>query len=199
VALVRISAVIVTRGDCVIDQIIEGPWPEAFHEVVVWDNSVEADLKVYGRYAAIAKASHPVIYVQDDDCILPLGSLQALVDAYEPGRLVANMPRSRWNGYSDSTLVGWGAIFDRHLPREAFGRLPLFASEAERDWFHITCDVAFSALTRRTVIDVPFAHLPWAEGPDRMFTSRPTHAEERERMLELCREIRGEDDDRRDW
>jgi hypothetical protein len=200
VALVRVSAVIVTRGDVNLDRIIEGPWPEPFTEIVVWDNSVETDMKVYGRYAAIKKASHPVIYVQDDDCILPLQSLQTLVDAYEPGRLVANMPRSRWEGYPDSSLLGWGAIFDAHLPRESFGKLPhLFVREDDREWFHLTCDVAFSALSRRTVIDVPFVHLPWAEGPDRMFTGRPTHSEERERMLELCRSVRGEDDDRRDW
>lgn len=205
----KVSAIIVTRGNVDLERIIDREWPEPFNEVVVWDNAQEVrDLKVYGRYAAIERASFPIVYVQDDDCVLPFESLKAIVEAYEPGRLVANMPRSRWEGYHDSSLVGWGAIFDRELPARAFERFSdahatspndLVERVRMNDELQITCDVTFSALTPRTIIDVPFEHLPWAEGPDRMFTSRPTHNEERQRMLELCREIRGADDDRRDW
>lgn len=205
---VKISVVIVTRGDVDLEPIIEREWPEPFHEIVVWNNAEEErDMKVYGRYAAIRRANFSRIYVQDDDCVLPFDSLKTIAEAYEPGRLVANMPRSRWEGYPDSSLVGWGAIFDKDLPAIALGRFAdgigleraFQMSDEQREDVYITCDVMFSALTPRTIIDVPFDHLPWAEGPDRMFTGRPTHNHERQRMLELCRTIRGEDDDRRDW
>lgn len=222
----NISAIIVTRGNVDLKPILRS-LPRGW-EVLVWNNGEVGepglyrrvldgilarrihgilarrilgypipDLAVYGRFAAIEHAEHDVIYAQDDDAITPA---LHIASHYEPGRLVANMPRSRWEGYPDSALLGWGAIFDRELPGEAFGKIPhLFASDADRDWFNVTCDVAFSALTPRTIVDLPFEHLPWAEGPDRMFTSRPTHSEERQRMLELCRSIRREDDDRRDW
>ena len=200
----NVSVVIVTRGDVELAPIIGQDWPDEVQEIVVWDNSVETDYKVYGRYAAIARTAHPVIYVQDDDCLTPATEIIA---AYEPGRLVANMPRSRWEGYPDSALVGWGAVFDRLLPTIAIGKFAdgmgvesfvEMADEMREDIF-ITCDVLFSAMTPRTIVDFPFTHLPWAEGPDRMFTSRPTHNHERQWMLDRCRAIRGEDDDRRDW
>ena len=201
----NVSVVIVTRGDVDLAPIIGQDWPDPVQELVIWDNSEEsADFKVYGRYEAIKRAAHPVIYVQDDDCLTPAAEIIA---AYEPGRLVANMPRARWEGYSDSALIGWGAVFDRDLPHRAFSEYAraLFVESIVHlehhaaEEFFITCDVVFSALTPRTIVDFPFAHLPWAEGPNRMFTSRPTHNEERQRTLERCREIRGEDDDRRAW
>jgi hypothetical protein len=214
----NVSAIIVTRGNVDLKPILRA-LPRGW-EVLVWNNGETGepglyrrvadsllarrilgapipDLSVYGRYAAIEHAEHRVIYVQDDDAITP--ALE-IASHYEPGRLVANMPRSRWEGYPDSSLLGWGAIFDRNLPGLAFERKPIFdVWDLDPAWFHLTCDVVFSSLTPRTVVDYPFEHLPWAEGPDRMFTSRPTHSDERERMLELCRSIRGEDDDRRDW
>jgi hypothetical protein len=216
---VKVSAIIVTRGNVDLGQIV-GSLPREWERIcwsngerrcyvlasgadpatdiswVVW-HGVE-DFSVFGRYSAIQYASSDVIYVQDDDCVTPA---REIAEAYEPCRLVANMPRSRWDGYPDSTLVGWGAIFDRDLPGLAFERQAIFdVVESDPDWFYATCDVAFSALTPRTIVDLPFEHLPWAEGPDRMFTGRPTHNEERQRMLELCRSLRiQDDDDRRPW
>ena len=56
----NVTAIIVTRGDHDLAPIIGQDSPEAVQEVVVWDNAAEdrRDLKVYGRYAAIAEASH---------------------------------------------------------------------------------------------------------------------------------------------
>lgn len=199
----RISAVIVTRGDVDLTDILAGL---PFDDVVIWNNQIEAeDFGVYGRYHAIEQARHDVIYVQDDDCLIPAA---ALAERYEPGRLVANMPESRWRDYPDSTLVGWGAVFDRNLPERAFSRFALSshsngciawgAEGVDPRLFQRTCDVVFSALTPRTVIDAGFRHLLWAEDPARAMFKQPGHKDERDRMLELCRSVRTEpDDDRR--
>jgi hypothetical protein len=198
---VNVSAVIVTRGDVDLSEILDS-LPRAW-EKVVYDNSRRQDLAVYGRYAAIAECEHDRIFVQDDDCIIDA----AVAAAYEPGRLVANMPVGRWPDYPDSTLVGWGAIFDRDLPQQAFERLqrpsptllpaPLGLLE-HFPFFQRACDVVFSALTPRTIVDVGFRHLPWAEDPARAMFLQPGHKAERDRMLELCRQVRTwPDDDRR--
>lgn len=227
----KVTAVIVTRGDVGLTEIIAGL---PVDEVVVYDNSglvkhfshseesghvrYAANLGVYGRFAGIEFADSDVIYVQDDDCII---DAEAVIDAYEAGRLVANMPESRWADYPDSALIGWGAVFDRDLPQSAFakigfdGRVSPFIGDDWTDYSYTnsagvtiefedtrpllrTCDVFFSALTPRTVIDVGFEHLPWAEDLARAMFKQPGHKEERDRMLALARAMRTTtDDDRR--
>lgn len=204
----NVSAVLVTRGNVSLDPIKEEIARAGIADIVVWDNAVREDKKVAGRYEGIAEANHDIVVVQDDDCIIDVARVVA---AYAPGRLVANMPVGRWSDYPDSALVGWGAVFDRDLPDKAFRTY--FASELERDpkrwawakenkhlrgaaWqeFDRTCDVIFSALTPRTIIDVGFRHREFAEGSDRMF-KQPGHKAERDAVLERCRAIRGKDDD----
>lgn len=193
----QVSAVVPTRGDVDLTRIVESL--QGFGEIIIWNNAVERNLAVYARYAAIERATRAVIYTQDDDCLI---DADAIVAAYEPDRLVANMPRSRWDDYPDSTLVGWGAVFDSDLANAAFDRFemayPAEGCSADPTWLR-TCDVVFSALTPRTVIDVGFGHLPWAEDPARAMFKQRGHKEERDRMLDLCRQIRNwDDDDRRD-
>jgi len=191
-----VSACLVTRGDVDLDEIVESLAP--FAEVIVWDNGVQEDFAVYGRYKAIERASSPVVYVQDDDCIIDPAAVCA---RYEPGTLVANMPVGRWRDYPDSALVGWGAVFDRHLPDQAFRRWSehVFSISDETwlagldyPWWNRICDLVFSTITsRHRKIDVGFRHLPWAEGPGRMFTADPAaHRAEHERALRLAREVR---------
>lgn len=196
-----VTAVIVTRGDVDLTMIAQS-MPKDIARLVIWDNSREVvNLGVYGRYAALERAETNVCFVQDDDCLI---NVSAIIEAYEPGRIVANMPQSRWNDYPDSALLGWGSVFDKDLPPSAFH---CFGSRAsllnEIDWrgainvFRRTCDVIFSALTPRTVIDVGFAHLVWAETPDRMH-KQSGHKQERDEILAECRKIRTwPDDDRR--
>jgi hypothetical protein len=187
----QVSAAIVTRGDVDLAQIVESL---PFDEVIVWDNSIEPDLGVYGRYAAIDRAKCDVIYVQDDDCVIPAHAINHLLDMYEPGLVTANMPHSRWDDYPDSCLIGWGAVFDRGLPADAFVRL-LESWTVEgpvgfrREWFRRTCDVAFTTLTPHRKVAAGFRHLPWAEREYRMFR-QPSHKAERDRMLELARQVR---------
>lgn len=229
-----VAAVIVTRGDVPLEDIYES-FPD-FGQVIVWANgsgcridgpggtflwdsgtlnleTMEAefpDLSVYGRYAAIARSSLPVVYVQDDDCIVP--DIPGLLDRYAPGRIAANMPESRWADYPDSCLLGWGAVFDRHLPERAFwragfdGRVSPFP---EDDWeryrstrpgggswewrsgpaFRRDCDLVFTTLTPHVKVDLGFRHLPWAETPGRLFRA-PEHAAVRDEILAAARACR---------
>ncbi len=174
------------------------------------------DLAVYGRYAAIEYAKGDLIFVQDDDCVieraaeivhawevqasLETRTMEGYLHEWKSGNgSVTNMPAARWTEFPDWSLVGWGACFHRDLPAKAFerwgkglpsevrypleiGEPPLFMKE---------CDAVFTTLTPHVKIDVGFRHLPWAEGPGRMFTEDPErHREERNRMVELARRVR---------
>ncbi len=132
--------------------------------------------------------------------------------------LVANQPEEfRHQFYREHSLVGFGAVFHRDAPWRAFVRFLIdkepedllirrsdgvpvarvkqldayrFGSEAGTSpFFYRTCDVVFTALTPRVLVDVPYKNLAWAEGPDRMYR-QPQHGFERARMLELALKVR---------
>jgi len=223
----NVSAIIVTRGNVGLGQILESlpiEW-----ERVIWNNGAKRvsygypeggfvdvdDVSVYGRYAAIKYATHDLIYVQDDDCVVSdpraIAARWGVADREEiwdvgPGEpwggIVCNMPASRWTDYTDSCLVGWGAVFHRAAPKRAFNALAAHLyrerEDAEGDpWlnpvfvehFHRTSDIVFTTLTPHIKVDLGFEHLPWAELPDRMF-KQPNHKAERDQMLELARAVR---------
>jgi hypothetical protein len=227
---VKVSAIIVTRGDVDCDTIVNSLPPE--WETILWDNGAKVvsrwptpsklievdceDLSVYGRYAAIKYASHDLIYVQDDDCIV--SDPQALVEAWHAQakhiqktlfkmvrpwgqdriHVVCNMPPEfRHDFYAEHALVGFGAVFHRDAPARAFDRFWRTGLEGMGRWgalpsdspFYRTCDIVFTALTPRVLVDVPKTNLWWAEDETRMYR-QPTHAEERARMLELVRKVR---------
>lgn len=225
----NVSAVVVTRGDTDLSEILESIPPE--WERVVWNNGEAAydvwtpgahkfsggpgrDLAVYGRYhAALHVASHPIIFVQDDDCVLEPESFEAIVEAWRSPRryfrdaLVANMPQPfRHDFYSDHCLVGFGAMFERRLALSAFERYfraqgrvhdrvpPRIAGGPPGEAIPIaldvpveflrTCDIVFTALTPFELVDVPYRNLPWASAPNRMWRQRG-HGAEREHALKL--------------
>jgi hypothetical protein len=216
---VNISAIIVTRADVDFSEILTSLlsvadevliWDNSGevkvlieHPQIRWLNYGGPDLAVYGRYAAIAEAKHDLILVQDDDCVMsdPAHLILAwnatrrardLASGEEttPDWLVANMPQPfRHDFYSDHCLVGFGAAFHRDLPLRAFKRFWDGGGTATDGWFHRTCDVVFTALTPRVLVDVPYENLPWADGPDRLYRQRE-HVAERTRMLELVRKVR---------
>lgn len=167
------------------------------------------DLAVYARYAAVEWASHDLVFTQDDDAII--SDPQEIVDAwwhhfdesndydfldYDPVAdpfLVANMPQEfRHEGYIDSCLVGFGSCYHRDLPARAFERWYHKAPRAETsnlEMFHRTCDVVFTTLTPRVLVDVPKTDREFASDPDRMW-KQPSHYGERVRMLEFARQVR---------
>jgi len=137
-----VTAVVVTRGDVPIGGLVNHIADGGFGEILVWDNGAGLlrdgywrdihgqyrvvtnslpDLGAFGRYAAISYASHPVIYTQDDDCLVHEAEIEKLLAAYKPGVVAALMPDRR-DPYTDTVLLGWGALFDRDLPTRAFQR-----------------------------------------------------------------------------
>lgn len=196
----NVAACIVTRGDQNLLPIIQSLPPD--WEVIVWDNSRERDLKVYGRYAAIDRTDAEVIYVQDDDVIV--SDPDAIVRRWHgalghewdktllPG-VVCNMPAEfRHDFYEEHALVGFGAVFHRGAPERAFERFEephMPVAIYERDFFNRTCDIVFTALTDRVLVDVPKEDLPWAHYQDRMW-KQPGHQADRVRMLDLVRQVR---------
>jgi len=211
--VMRIAAIIVTKGDQRLEPILES-LPSDW-DWVIWDNGKKrvlvngasfdvADLSVYGRYAAIEYTDAELISVQDDDCIV--SDPQALVDAWHEadggsvekethwgwGGVVCNMPPEfRHDFYEDHALVGFGAVFHRDAPQRAFRK---FAGAGPTDQWWMTeeglrtCDIVFTALTPRVLVDVPVENLPWAYHYDRMWR-QPEHQAERVRMLDLVRQI----------
>jgi hypothetical protein len=163
-----------------------------------------SDLSVYGRYAAIEYASHDLIYVQDDDVIV--SDPQAIVNAWELSCLfrnnaknvhvVCNMPSEfRHDFYVDHALVGFGASFYRDAPKRAFDRFMEYHDHMiplgiRQDVFWRTCDVVFTGLTPRVLVDVPKTNLPYASDDNRMW-KQAEHQGERQRMLDLVKQVRG--------
>lgn len=220
-ALPGVSAVLLTRGDVdlapicrnlnVFDEVViwnNNPLNNHAPELaaraeraanvadVVWANTENRDLLVYGRYAALRACRNPIAYVQDDDCVLDSDAIAALVDLYQPGHVVCNMPQPFRAHYDDSALVGFGAVFDVGLPALAFSRLALkwMGLEDPGDsgaggWFLRCCDVPFTVLTPRILADVAYSNLPYATDDTRMYR-QPDHVGERARMLQLAREVR---------
>ena len=112
----------------------------------------------------------------------PLCSLHG--DSPETG-VVCNMPPEfRHEFYQDHALVGFGAAFHRELPGSVFNAYPIRTAFFER-----TCDVPFTALTPRVLVDVPVTNLEWATGDDRMY-KQPEHQAERNEALRLALQIR---------
>lgn len=189
----KVAACLVTRGDVDIDPVlasIPADW-----EIIIWDNSALENLSVYGRYAAVGFTDAELIYVQDDDVFV--SNPQQLVDKWLESRiyprehLVANMPQAfRHDGYTDSCLVGFGAVFHRDAPGKAFERF--FGGSEVPEWsesFRRTCDVVFTTLTPRVLMDIEKIDREFATDPSRMYR-QPGHVSERREMLELARQVR---------
>lgn len=166
-----IAAVLVTRGDVNMQPILDSlPYPE----VVVWDNSKRPfDCKVFGRYLGILETTKPVIYVQDDDCIVPPHAHEAMRNAYGPGEIVANMPDS--HRPDEPPMLGWGALFDRDLPWQAFQK---WCPEHPIDRLFIGYpESIFTALVPSVRRDFGHTDLPWATAPSRSY-QQPGHYED---------------------
>ncbi len=176
----NVTACLVTRGDVDLEPIIDSLRGGLFAELLIWNNAIEQNEGVYGRYRAIERATNTVVYVQDDDCVLPPESIRALIEAYEPGKIVANMPEEHRSKYSDSCLIGFGAVFDKDLPAAAFERMNPNMYRP---------DVVFTALTPMVWLDVPFTHLPWAFADNRMYRQRE-HTQQRTQTLMRARRVR---------
>lgn len=180
----QVTACLVTRGDIDLRPILE---TLIFPHVIVWDNSERENLRTYGRYAAIAEATTPVVYVQDDDTILGPDQQAQLLDNYRLGRVVANMAPNHQPPHLDGLVfVGWGALFDKDLPERAFRR----ANPERRDlgFEMVGCDILFTMLTPTLALDLGQWNKPEAFGPDRVHR-HPRHNEWKTRYYQMAKEL----------
>jgi len=188
----KVCAVLVTRGDVNLAPILE---TLPYGEVVVYDNAKrQHDWKVFGRYVAISETQKPVIYFQDDDCLVTCH--EELLEAYEPSVVVGNMldhHPPRLETYRDTTLLGWGALFDRGLPFEAFEQYGRFYPI---DWEFKTgsgAETVFPMLSRTKTIIEGIEWLdqdgPVFQRPNRMWKQEGSSAE-RDFWLDRAREVR---------
>lgn len=162
-----------------------------YGDVVVWDNSERADMKVAGRYYAVALTDLPVVYFQDDDVIVPRETQQALLDAYEPGVMTAVWGHGENpDGYDDLPLVGGGAVVDRDLPMEALDRycehFPF-----DDDFLYESDFVAGVLYPRFKHLHLPFEiDLGIAQHPSRL-CNQPWQNETKLRITNQARMVRG--------
>jgi len=152
---------------------------------------------VYGRFVGVQRASHSICFVQDDDCVIeqPQELVDAWVDASSleehngiefPAHVVCNMPANfRHSFYQEHALIGFGGVFHKHTPDAVFRRLLGPHGHMTRllnNEFLKCCDIAFTALSPRVLVDVPYRDLAWASAPNRMWT-QPDHRSGRAEFL----------------
>ena len=175
----NVTAVIVTRGNVDL-----GPCLAELDADEI--KIVRGHGGVWERYEAAMTAKHPVVYTQDDDCLV---DYRSVVGQYEPGLVVCNMPSwKRWQYPDGIALVGWGAIFDRDLVAGPFARYcALFEKDA---LFRREADRVFTGLSELKLIDVDFTPMEYADGKDRLW-AQPDHEEKLQAIRERIALVRG--------
>ncbi len=183
-----VSAVIVTRGDVDLSEILE---PLPFDDVIVWDNSTkDVDYKVYGRYVAADRlAKHKVIFFVDDDVVF--SNFDALLAAYEPGQITSNMPspwyeRTGYDGWRCG-MVGAGSLVPKGIWRDPFDLY--FRHYPRDDDFLNGCDWVNGVLSPHTRHDFGYRILDVASAPGRLWTSSEG-ANRRQTLLERATALR---------
>ena len=181
-----VTPVLVTRGDVPMDEILESV--RVLGVPVVWDNSSEVDLGIWGQYcAAMSRVETEYVYFQDDDVLTDPAAIAA---QREPGVVVCNMPeahRSKHAGQPDS-LVGFGCVFERALIERTFA--PYVATYGIDALLRREAPRIFTSLNRVKWIDVPKRDLPWATAANRMY-HQPEHGAMRDEARRRCRLLLG--------
>lgn len=153
----KVSACLVTRGDVDISTIVNSL---PFDDVVIWNNAErEEDLACYGRFAAIAEAKHDIIYVQDDDLMVPIPALLKAWDN-DKGVLANNRLEQEWR------YLGCGALFHRDLVN--------FDTYLERhgddmELFYRVADIAFAYQHPYRRVWLGYCDFPWQTADNRMY------------------------------
>jgi hypothetical protein len=165
-----VCAVIPTRGDVAIDNIVEHlcSYPEIAEVRIVKGNTP------FNRYVEAWKAPQDIIYTQDDDCIT---DIRPLLDAYEPGIIVNAMTPEHAGQYRGAqTLIGFGAIFNRGLIDSV-----LDAKWRRDRLFYRESDRIFATVNGHKTLFPEITILPHAEAPNRMYR-QPDHVPSKHAM-----------------
>jgi hypothetical protein len=105
--------------------------------------------------------------------------------------VVSNMPQEFREHYPDSSLVGFGACFQRDAPERAFQRFFDYHSGMKRNdplFLRESCRI-FTVLTPRVLVDIDKQDLPYASDGTRLWR-QPGHLNFRDRALRMAREVR---------
>jgi hypothetical protein len=159
----RVSAVLVTRGDVPMTEIIDSLEQAGVQDIVVWNNADhEHDLKCYGRYAGIAEARNEFILFQDDDLTVPVADLLRAFDPVTDRFTVVanNRIDEEW------PLIGIGSIFHRDLA-DCF--TDYIARYGMDDDFLRGCDVVFAYQHPYRRVVLGYQDLPWHSAPNSMY------------------------------
>jgi hypothetical protein len=179
-----VSAVVVTRGDVPLDDVLEPL--SIYGEVIVADNSkLPVDLGIYARFDAMAYAKFPIIYTQDDDIVFR--NHEELLAHYKPGVLVTAYPQPCDN---DIPWISTGAIFDKSLVRPAFQK---YLQHFPFDHFmtHKAADAIFCLLTEKVEVHpMPYEELAWAVADNRVHTSEGWYERDRPEARDRCLRIK---------
>lgn len=183
----KVSAVIVTRGDVDLGSVLAPilSCPEVDEVIIRRGHG-----GVLERWEAAAQASCDVVYTQDDDAIV---DVKVVLAAYQWGKVACNMPTDRRPEYPDGiALVGWGSVFDKNSVTLSVTAFPRYRTHFpnDDDLFRREADRVFTGLSPLKLIDVPFRHLPYAHGNDRM-GRRPEHGASMKAIRERIYQVRG--------
>jgi hypothetical protein len=187
----NVTAVLITRGDQpeMIRRITE---TLIFPKLMVWDNSVMPNRRIYSRFLAMLETGADVCYSQDDDCIVPPETQQALCDAYEPGMIVSNYGHGNdEGGYGDLPLPCGGALYPVQESLRAIHDYMVEYGPVEwgRD------EDAYADFLVGVLVPFKQLHLPFeinmevAQGPERL-CNQPWAYPAKARVVERARMIR---------
>lgn len=148
-------------------------------EVLVWNNAERPEnLRAYGRYEVMAEARNDLIAVQDDDLVVECWPL--LLDAWQPGRVVVNLHR-------DVPWVGFGAVFERDMPKP---RHEYYLSFWPKDELFLDyCDAIFTLQSPRIEVTGAYRDLPWATAPNRTYMQTGYFEQRRPMMIQRIEEL----------
>lgn len=169
-----VSAVLVTRGNVDLSEIVESIGDAGIEDIVVWNNAERENLSCYGRYAGIAEARNPWIYHQDDDLVAPVADLLRCVDPERDRHVVVANNRAD----EDWPLTAMGAVFHRDLAETCFDEY--VAAYGWGPEFFRVCDVVFAYENAHRRVALPYRDLPWASDPASSMYLESGHMDARE-------------------
>lgn len=167
--MMNCTPIVVTRGNVDLTEILRSL--KAIGKPVVYDNSKRRDLNVFGRFAAAQCCTTDLVFFQDDDVII--SNPQEILKAWEPGKVVCNMPANFRPGYQGTdSLMGFGSCCEQALVSKTFLRYTEhFGVDA---LFYRECSRIFTMLNPCIWVDVAKTDLPYASDNDRMWR-HPDH------------------------
>lgn len=179
-----------------IGRIVSHLLSQPFIDTVVIRDNTKNNSNVFGRYELAQQASSPIIYVQDDDCIVH--DIEQIYETFmnDPERIAFGLAPTHypvWHLYTypetQLAMVGWGAFFKREWISLAFDR---YFRHYEHDAFvRREADRIFSLMLGRhhnPILASNLEHLPGCSDGEAM-SKETDHFVSRARAIERCREI----------